>query len=136
TFVDPVLEIAEMTDRVSKTPDRNKAQLFENTGTDFPLLINGMGSEKRMCIALGVDDLDEVAREIENVFKMLTGPKNGLLEKLAMLPQLGKFASWMPKVVSGRGACQEVVMANPSLDAMQILKCWPKDGGRFITLPT
>jgi len=135
TFVDPVLEIAEVTDRISKTPDRNKALLFENTGTDFPLLINGMGSEKRMCIALGVDDLDEVARDIENLFKMLTGPKNGLLEKLAMLPQLGKFASWMPKVVSGRGACQEVVMNNPSLDALPILKCWPKDGGRFITLP-
>lgn len=135
TFVDPVLEIAEITDRVSKTPDRNKALLFENTGTDFPLLINGMGSEKRMCIALGVSDLDEVAREIEELFKMMTGPKNGLLEKLAMLPKLGRFASWLPKVVSGRGACQEVVMQDPSLDKLPILKCWPKDGGRFITLP-
>ena len=113
TFVDPVLEIAEITDRVSKTPDRNKALLFENTGTDFPLLINSMGSERRMCMALGVNDLDDVARDIEDLFKKLTGPKNGLLEKLAMLPQLGKFASWMPKVVSGRGACQEVVMDKP-----------------------
>lgn len=136
TFVDPVLEIAEITDRVSKTPDRNKALLFENTGTDYPLLINGMGSEKRMCIALGVDDLDEVAKDIEDLFVKLTGPKNGLLEKLAMLPQLGKFASWMPKVVSGRGACQEVVMNEPNLDKLPILKCWPKDGGRFITLPS
>ncbi len=136
TFVDPVLEIAEITDRVSKTPDRNKALLFENTGTDYPLLINGMGSEKRMCIALGVDNLDEVANEIEDLFLKLTGPKNGLLEKLAMLPQLGKFASWMPKVVSGRGACQEVVMNEPNLDKLPILKCWPKDGGRFITLPS
>lgn len=135
-FVDPVLEISEVTDRVSKTPDRNKALLFENTGTDYPLLINGMGSERRMCIALGVEDLDEVAGEIENLFKMMTGPKNGLLEKLSMLPQLGKFASWMPKVVSGRGACQEVVMDNPDLDKLPILKCWPKDGGRFITLPS
>lgn len=135
TFVDPELEIAEITDRVSKTPDRNKALLFENTGTDFPLLINSMGSEKRMCVALGVNHLDEVAGEIENLFKMMTGPKNGLLEKLAMLPQLGKFASWMPKVVSGRGACQEVVMDEPNLDKLPILKCWPKDGGRFITLP-
>lgn len=136
TFVDPVLEIAEIADRVSKTPDKNKALLFENTGTDFPLLINSMGSERRMCVALGVEDLDEVAGEIENLFKMMTGPKNGLLEKLSMLPQLGKFASWMPKVVSGRGACQEVVMDNPSLDKLPILKCWPKDGGRFITLPS
>lgn len=135
TFVDPVLEIAEITDRVSKTPDWNKALLFENTGTDFPVLINSMGSERRMCIALGVEHMDEVAQDIENLFKMMTGPKNGLLEKLAMLPQLGKFASWMPKVVSGKGACQEVVMENPDLDKIPVLKCWPKDGGRFITLP-
>lgn len=135
TFVDPVLEIAEITDRVSKTPDRNKALLFENTGTDFPLLINGMGSEKRMCLALGVEHLDDVAKDIEGLFKMLSAPKNGLLEKLAMLPQLGKFASWMPKVVSGRGACQEVVMENPDLSKLPILMCWPKDGGRFVTLP-
>lgn len=136
TFVDPVLEIAEVADRISKTPDKNKALLFENTGTDFPLLINSMGSEKRMCLALGVKNLDEVADDIEDLFKKLTGPKNGLLEKLAMLPQLGKFASWMPKVVSGKGACQEVIMDNPDLSKLPILKCWPKDGGRFITLPS
>jgi 4-hydroxy-3-polyprenylbenzoate decarboxylase len=135
TFVDPVLEIAEITDRVSKTPDRNKALLFENTGTEFPLLINSMGSERRMCMALGVNDLDQVARDIEELFKKITGPKSGLLDKLAMLPQLNKFASWMPKVVSGRGPCQEVVMSKPDLDKLPILKCWPKDGGRFITLP-
>ncbi|MBS1585732.1 MAG: menaquinone biosynthesis decarboxylase [Bacteroidetes bacterium] len=135
TFVDPVLEIAEITDRVSKTPDRNKALLFEKTGTDFPLLINGMGSEKRMCMALGVDSLDDVARDIADLFKKLAGPKHGLLEKLAMLPQLNKFASWMPKVVSGRGACQQVVMEKPDLGKLPILQCWPKDGGRFLTLP-
>ncbi|WP_276133369.1 menaquinone biosynthesis decarboxylase [Polluticoccus soli] len=135
TFVDPVLEISEVTDRVSKTPDRNKALLFENTGTEFPLLINGMGNERRMCMALGVNELDDVAKEIEELFKKLSTPKNGLIEKLAMLPQLGKFASWMPKVVSGRGACQEVVMQTPDLDKLPILKCWPKDGGRFLTLP-
>ena len=135
TFVDPVLEIAEITDRVSKTPDRNKALLFENTGTDFPLLINSMGSERRMCIALGVNTLDDVTRDIEDLFKKLSAPKNGILEKLAMLPQLSKFASWMPKVINGRGACQEVVMEKPDLDKLPILKCWPEDGGRFITLP-
>ncbi len=135
TFVDPVLEIAEITDRISKTASRNKALLFENTGTDFPLLINSMGSERRMCIALGVNDLDDVTRDIEDLFKKLSAPKNGMLEKLAMLPQLSKFASWMPKVVSGRGACQEVVMEKPDLGKIPILKCWPEDGGRFITLP-
>lgn len=135
TFVDPVLEIAEITDRVSKTPERNKALLFENTGTSFPLLINSMGSERRMCIALGIEKLDDATKDIEDLFKKLATPKSGIIEKLSMLPQLGKFASWMPKVVGGRGACQEVVMQNPSLDKLPILKCWPKDGGRFITLP-
>jgi 4-hydroxy-3-polyprenylbenzoate decarboxylase len=135
TFVDPVLEIAEITDRISKNPDRNKALLFENTGTDFPLLINGMGSERRMCIALGVKELDDVTRDIEGLFKKLSAPKSGMLEKLAMLPELSKFASWMPKVVGGRGACQEVVMSKPDLGKIPILKCWPEDGGRFITLP-
>jgi 4-hydroxy-3-polyprenylbenzoate decarboxylase len=135
TFVDPELEIAEITDRISKTPDRNKALLFENTGTDFPLLINGMGSERRMAIALGVNELDDVMHDIESLFKKLTTPKNGILEKLAMLPELGKFASYMPKVVSGRGACQEVVMKDPDLTRIPVLKCWPEDGGPFITLP-
>ncbi len=135
TFVDPVLEIAEITDRISKISDRNKALLFENTGTSFPLLINSMGSERRMCIALGVNELDDVTHDIEDLFKKLSAPKNGMMEKLAMLPQLGKFASWMPKVVSGRGACQQVVMEKPDLANLPILKCWPQDGGRFITLP-
>ena len=135
TFVDPLLEIAEITDRVSKTPDRNKALLFEKTGTDFPLLINSMGNERRMCMALGVNDLDDVAKDIAALFKKLAGPKQGMLDKLSMLPQLSKFASWMPKVISGRGACQQVVMDKPDLGKLPILQCWPKDGGRFLTLP-
>jgi 4-hydroxy-3-polyprenylbenzoate decarboxylase len=135
TYVNPELEIAEITDRVSKTPDRNKALLFENTGTEFPLLINSMGNEKRMCLALGVNELDDIAKEIEGMLKMLSAPKNGLLEKLGMLPQLARFSSWMPKVVSGHGACQQVVMTKPDLSKLPILKCWPKDGGPFVTLP-
>lgn len=135
TFVDPVLEIAEICDRISKTPERNKALLFENTGTDFPLLINAMGSERRMAIALGVKELDDVMHDIDSLFKKLSAPKNGLLDKLAMLPELSKFASWMPKVIGGRGACQEVIMTKPDLGKLPILKCWPQDGGRFITLP-
>lgn len=135
TYVDPRLEIAEITDRVSKSPDGGKALLFENTGTDFPVLINAMGSYKRMCLALGVQELDDVAGEIENLFKMLSKPKEGILDKLALLPKLGQFASWMPKVTGGKGSCQEVVMANPDLNKLPVLTCWPKDGGPFITLP-
>lgn len=135
TYVDPILEIAEITDRVSKSPGGGKALLFENTGYDFPVLINSMGSYKRMCMALGVQELDDVANEIEALVKLLSKPREGLLDKLAMLPKLGQFASWMPKVVSGKGACQEVIMADPDLGKLPVLQCWPKDGGPFITLP-
>jgi 4-hydroxy-3-polyprenylbenzoate decarboxylase len=135
TFVDPVLEIAEITDRISKAGERNKALLFENTGTGFPVLINSMGSDRRMCIALGVNHLDDAMNDIDGLLKKMSTPKKGLMEKLAMLPELGKFASYIPKVVSGRGACQEVVMAQPDLGKIPILKCWPEDGGPFITLP-
>ena len=65
TYVDPRLEMAEITDRVSKSGNGGKALLFENTGFEFPVLMNAYGSEKRMCMALGVDHLDEVAKEIE-----------------------------------------------------------------------
>lgn len=133
-FVDPNLEITEVVDRISKS-NNNKAILFENTGTDFPILINSMGSEKRMCLALKVSSLDQIKNEIEDLFKMMTAPKEGILAKLAMLPKMAQFASWMPKVVSGKGACQEVIMENPDLDKLPIMFCWPKDGGRYITLP-
>src|SRR6478752_26505 len=113
TFVDPVLEIAEVTDRVSKTPGGGKALLFENTGYNFPVLMNAYGSEKRMCLALGVQKLDDVAKEIENLFKLLSAPKEGILDKLKMLPKLSQFASWMPTVKSGKGECQEIVIHEP-----------------------
>lgn len=134
--VSPELEVTEITDRISKAGfDRNKALLFENTGTDFPLLINSMGSEKRMAMALGVDRLDDIAGEIEELFKMLTSPKESIMDKLKMLPKLSQFASWMPKNKRGRGACQQVVMEQPDLSKLPIMKCWPFDGGRYITLP-
>src|ERR1700722_15467784 len=75
TYFYPTLEIAEITDRISKTASKNKALLFENTGYDFPVLMNAYGSEKRMCIALGVNHLNDVAKEIENLFKLLSSPK-------------------------------------------------------------
>src|SRR6185312_12225769 len=74
TYADPWLEMAEITDRVSKTPAQNKALLFENTGYDFPVLMNAYGSEKRMCIALGVADLNDVAQDIEDLFQLLSSP--------------------------------------------------------------
>jgi 4-hydroxy-3-polyprenylbenzoate decarboxylase len=135
TFVDPKWEIAEITDRVSKSGGGGKALLFENTGTDFPVLMNAYGSERRMCMALGVDQLDDVAREIEGLFKLLSSPKESILDKLKLIPKLGEFASWMPKVRSGKGLCQEVIHLDPDLSRIPVITCWPKDGGPFVTLP-
>ena len=132
-YVNPHLEIPEITDRVSKS--YGPALLFENTGTAFPLLINSMGTEKRMAMALGVERLDEVGSQMEALLKQLTSPKEGILEKLKVLPTLGSIASWMPKVISGRGECQQVVQVNPDITKLPVLKCWPEDGGPFLTLP-
>ncbi|MBL7922641.1 MAG: menaquinone biosynthesis decarboxylase [Bacteroidia bacterium] len=132
-YVSPKLEITEITDRISK--EYGPALLFENTGYDFPVLINSMGTEKRMAMALGVNQLDEVAQEIEALFKTITGPKNSFIDKLKLLPQLGAIASWMPKEVSGKGECQEVVMKEPDITKLPVLTCWPEDGGPFVTLP-
>lgn len=134
-YVDPKLEIAEITDRISKSGNGGKALLFENTGYDFPVLMNAYGSEKRMCMALGVNHLDDVAKEIESLFHLLSSPKESIIDKLKLLPKLGQFASWMPKVKKGRGECQEVVMENPDMTKLPVITCWPKDGGPFVTLP-
>ncbi len=134
-YVDPNLEIAEITDRISKSGNGGKALLFENTGYDFPVLMNAYGSDKRMCMALGVNHLNDVAKEIEDLFKLLSSPKENILDKLKLLPQLGKFASWMPKIKKGPGDCQEVIMKQPDITKLPVINCWPKDGGPFVTLP-
>jgi len=132
--VSPILEITEITDRMSKHPD-GKALLFENNGTGFPLLINAMGSEYRMCLALGCENLDDIGEEIMDLAAGMMQARESLFSKLALLPTLAGVASWMPKRISGRGACQEVVMAEPDLGKLPVLTCWPHDGGPFITLP-
>jgi len=135
SYVNPKLEMAEIIDRMSKQPGGGKALLFENTGYAFPVLMNGYGSERRMCMALNVNHLDDVAKQIEDLFKLLAGPKEGLLDKLRMLPKLNQFASWMPKIKNGKGECQEVVMSQPDITKLPVITCWPKDGGPFLTLP-
>jgi 4-hydroxy-3-polyprenylbenzoate decarboxylase len=134
-YVNPELEISEITDRVSKMPGGGKALLFENTGYAFPVLMNAYGSERRMCLALGVNHLDDVAREIESVFHLLASPKESIIDKLKLLPKLNQFASWMPTVKSGRGECQQVIMKEPDINKLPVITCWPKDGGPFVTLP-
>jgi 4-hydroxy-3-polyprenylbenzoate decarboxylase len=139
TEVDPVLEIAEITDRISKSRDRNgqrggPALLFEKVkGSNLPVLINQFGSERRMRMALEVDSLDKVADRIRQ-FMDVKSPQ-GLLDKVKMLPMLAEMGKFFPKTVS-TGPCKEVVeKQNLDLHRLPILQCWPQDAGRFITLP-
>jgi 4-hydroxy-3-polyprenylbenzoate decarboxylase len=158
--VSPELEITEITDRVSKIGARGKAShpfrtergkdgapqpyapggpalLFENVKghPGQKVLINQFGSERRMALALGVERLDEIAERISGLMNMKA--PEGLFDKLKMLPQLGALTSAFPRTVSAKEArCKEVILKeNFDLNQFPILKCWPYDGGRFITLP-
>jgi len=134
--VDPVLEITEITDRISKLPGGGKALLFHDTGTRFPVLINALGSERRMSMALCADSLDEAGERVNRMLNMVTGMMaRSSFSRLIALPEILRMASWMPRKKKGRGACQKHVMEKPDLSALPVLKCWPYDGGRFITLP-
>ncbi len=133
TFTDPILEITEITDRVTKSG--GKALLFENTGTEFPVLINAFGSDERMAMAIGREDLDEVGVEIESIFKNISDNKVTIFKKLSALPALFKLAGYLPSRMMGKGTCQQVIHRIPDLGILPVLKCWPYDGGRFITLP-
>lgn len=150
--VSPDLEITEITDRVSKIgagshllaqatkgnyAPGGPALLFENLKghPGHKVLINQFGSERRMALALGVDKLDEIAARITGLMNVKA--PDGFLDKLKMLPQLGALTSAFPKTVSAKDApCKQVILkSNFDLNMFPILKCWPYDGGRFITLP-
>lgn len=132
--VSPILEITEITDRVCKRPGGGPALLFENVeGYDMPVLINAFGSMERMCLALGVQRLDDIADEIRELLK-LPQPGGGLLDKLGAGMKLLELArNTAPRLVS-RAPCQEIVDMDPDLTRLPALQCWPKDGGRYITL--
>ncbi len=137
TRVNTKFEICEITDRISKMEGGGKAILFENTGTDYPVLMNMMGSDRRMAMALGVDDLNRISERIDNLLKGALSPKNSLWDKLKMLPLLKDVAKWFPHKSSSRGECQEVVWRGEEarLSRLPILTSWGCDGGPFITLP-
>lgn len=134
-FCNPRLEITELADRISKREGGGEALLFKNTGTDFPVLINALGSEKRIQIAFKDRSPASISKEILEVFKTMAGPPGGMMGQFAKLTSLRRLASWMPKKKNSRGLCQEVVMETPDLNKLPILTCWPADGGPFITLP-
>ncbi len=135
--VDTRFEIAEITDRISKMEGGGKALLFENNGTDYPILMNMMGSDRRMAMALGVDDLQEISERIDALLKGVMSPKNTLMDKLRMLPLLKDVSKWFPKRRTRRGECQQVVWRGEEVDLskLPILTSWGCDGGPFITLP-
>jgi 4-hydroxy-3-polyprenylbenzoate decarboxylase len=134
--VDCQLEIAEITDRVSKLKDRssNVALLFENVkGYNIPVLTNAFGSNERMALALGVNSLEDIADQIRRLFKSMSGGIHGLRDFLSFAAAARRVMNF-PKYVN-KAPCKEVIVRDPSLNDFPILKCWPGDGGRFITLP-
>jgi 4-hydroxy-3-polyprenylbenzoate decarboxylase len=147
--VDPILEITEITDRVSKfgragsSSKKNAyapggpALLFENIKghPGHSVLINQFGSERRMQLALGVKSLDEVADRIEGMMQMKS--PEGMFDKLKMLPLLAEVGKFFPRTIAAKDApCKEVILReNFNVLDFPILQCWPLDGGRFITLP-
>lgn len=134
-FVDPVLEMSEITDRFSKLPAGGKALLFENTGTRFPVIMNSLGSEKRMCLALGIKELDEVTEQLSGLLALIPGPGKSLLQKMSVLPSLIKLSGFMPYTSRRSAPCQEVIHTDPDLGILPVLQTWPFDGGRFFTFP-
>ena len=130
--VDPILEITEFADRAVKRG--GPALLFERPkGYDIPVLINSFASMRKMEIALEVASVEQIAVRISELIEMRM--PEGLIGKLKMLPKLAEVGAFFPKVVS-KGVCQEVVRTEGfSLLDYPVLKCWPEDGGRFVTLP-
>ncbi len=130
--VDPELELTEIYDRVVKS--KGPALLFKNVkGSKIPLAINLFGSVKRMNLLFGVKDVEDIAKRINQFLD--SKPPQTFIEKLQFLPKLKELDALNTKIVSS-GACQEVVITNgPMLDLLPVQKCWPDDGGRFITFP-
>jgi 4-hydroxy-3-polyprenylbenzoate decarboxylase len=131
--VDPRLEVTEIVDRTVRAG--GPALLFERvTGSEHALLVNQFGTERRMCLALGVPSLDEAGAKLANVLEMQ--PPSGLADKLRGLRQLKSIADSLPNVVR-KGACQELVLTGEEIDLgrLPVQTCWPLDGGPFITLP-
>ena len=133
--IDPKLQLTEIADRISKQKDGGKAILFTNNGSSFPILINALGSLKRINIAFKGQDPEDLAGAMDQIARDFTGSHPGIFNKIKLLPKLNRLGSWIPKKSKGKGRCQEVVMDQADLGKLPILTCWPHDGGPFITLP-
>jgi 4-hydroxy-3-polyprenylbenzoate decarboxylase len=131
--VSPHLEMAALIDRACKSPGGGPALLFEQpTGGTMPVAANLYGSMSRICLALGVEKLDDLAHEIE---ALMTPPMpKGFLDALKLMPLVNRLTDLMPKTVKD-APCQEVIKMEGGLDELPVLTTWPEDGGPFITLP-
>ncbi|HEY3324001.1 MAG TPA: menaquinone biosynthesis decarboxylase [Planctomycetota bacterium] len=143
--VSPILEISEWADRMVKR--QGPALLFENVVSSasdternpgglrytMPVAINCFGTLARTALALGVDDLDKIGQEIQDLLQQR--PPESIIEKIKMLPMLLRISNFPPKKVSS-GPCQDVVLEGPRADLgmLPALQCWPQDGGRYLTL--
>jgi 4-hydroxy-3-polyprenylbenzoate decarboxylase len=135
------LELTEIADRVMKSANGGPALLFERPilmngeASAFPVAINLFGSRRRMSMALGVDDLDDVGARITELLN--TKPPVGVLAKLALLPRLLEIAKFPPKTTGGTPPCQDVVWRGTDVDLhrLPLMQCWPEDGGAYITFP-
>lgn len=133
-FVDPVLEIACATDIESKKPGGGKALLFENTGTAFPVLTNAMGSEARIRYALGAEPQEAGDRLMEAIDTLFCDDRT-LRGKWKMLQVFHRLSALKPRLHKGHAPCQDVVQYAAQLSRLPVLKEWPQDNGRFLTLP-
>ena len=130
--VSPILEITEWAEQIVKK--KGPALLFENVeGSSIPVAINLFGTYQRTALALGVENLDQIGQEIRDLLHQR--PPETIVEKLKMLPLLVKISNFPPKRV-GSGPCQEIVLQGEQIDLglLPALKCWPEDGGRYLTL--
>ncbi len=130
TETDPVLEITAIADREMKSPGGGKALLFEKCkGSKFPLLINAYGSQKRMAMALGVNDVEDIARDLEGLLK--AKPPTSFKDAMALLGTAIQLRHAKPGRAQKGAPTEEL----PGLSEIPIQKCWPQDAGRFICLP-
>jgi len=135
------LELCEIADRVMKMPGGGPALLFENvtlfdgSRSAYPVAINLFGSMRRMSMSLGVDRLDEIGERIAQMMELKV--PDGLVAKLALLPRLLEMGKFPPRMKGGAAPCQEIVLRGEEIDLrkLPIMKCWPEDGGPYITLP-
>ncbi len=137
-FTDPIYDITKITDIESKKDGGGKALLFENTGTEYCVATNIMGSNSRILYGLGLnyqkgESWECIHNRIDDLFSEITKARMSFGDKIKILPTISKASKWFPKRFKGAAPSQEIVV--DGVDCLPILKCWPQDGGRFITLP-